>query len=219
MQSVRRPWTEQKRLGIERLWRDLAQRRNVVQDPEAAPVGRDREIAEVLLHGQPVDRRVRQVVLKREPLDPVVERHVKRVLGAKVEQPLPHRILPDAVRVVHWAARKRFRKRAPRFPVVFRLEHERVEIRHLMQVDGDYAAPGINREGSMLSTVPSGGSSPILEVTLVQCAPASRVICTWPSLVPAQINPFSIGDSPMGPTTSAYSPPSVYGLRPQRRRV
>ena len=32
-------------------------------------------------------------------------------------------------------------------------------------------------------------------VTLVHVLPPSRVSCTWPSLVPAQISPFSIGDS------------------------
>ena len=32
-------------------------------------------------------------------------------------------------------------------------------------------------------------------VTLVQLLPSSRVSCTSPSLVPAQINPFSTGDS------------------------
>ena len=42
-------------------------------------------------------------------------------------------------------------------------------------------------------------------VTLVQCAPPSRVTCTRPSLVPAQMTPFSIGDSAIAKTTPAYS--------------
>ena len=51
-------------------------------------------------------------------------------------------------------------------------------------------------------------------VTLVQCAPASRVTCTSPSLVPAQISPFSSGDSAIANTTPAYSTPTLSGVRP-----
>src|SRR5439155_1338155 len=37
-------------------------------------------------------------------------------------------------------------------------------------------------------------------VTLVQFFPPSRVICTYPSLVPAQITPASLGDSAIANT-------------------
>src|SRR3989442_785984 len=77
-----------------------------------------------------------------------------------------------------------------------------------------YAAPLSNRDGSMLLTVPHAGSPGRFAVTLVQCAPASRVTCTWPSLVPAQMTPFSFGDSAIAKTTPAYSTPTLSGVSP-----
>ena len=52
------------RVGIQRLRGHLAERRDVVQNTGAAAVGADDEIVEVLLHDEPVRRRVRQVVLQ-----------------------------------------------------------------------------------------------------------------------------------------------------------
>src|SRR5437016_14628267 len=43
------------------------------------------------------------------------------------------------------------------------------------------------------------------DVTFVQCCPPSRVTCTSPSSVPAQITPFSTGDSAIVNTVSSYS--------------
>src|SRR4030095_9226312 len=80
-----------------------------------------------------------------------------------------------------------------------------------------YAVPASYRDGSMLLTVPQAGRPGILAVTLVQCARASRVTCTRPSLVPAQINPFSRGDSAIANTTPAYSTPTLSGVRPPDR--
>src|SRR3954471_9318837 len=77
-----------------------------------------------------------------------------------------------------------------------------------------YAAPASWRDASMLLTVPSGGSPGRFAVTFAQCAPSSRVTCSWPSLVPAQINPFSFGDSVIANTTPAYSTPTLSGVSP-----
>src|ERR1700704_3067883 len=66
----------------------------------------------------------------------------------------------------------------------------------------------------MLLTVPQAGRPGMPAVTLVQCAPASRVTCTSPSLVPAQISPFSRGDSAIANTTPAYSTPTLSGVSP-----
>lgn len=52
---------------------DLAQRADVVQNPEASPVGRRQQVAETLLDGQPIDRRVGQVGLQGTPANAVVE--------------------------------------------------------------------------------------------------------------------------------------------------
>jgi hypothetical protein len=51
-------------------------------------------------------------------------------------------------------------------------------------------------------------------VTLVQLFPPSRVTCTRPSLVPAQITPLSFGDSAMAKTTLKYSTLRLSIVRP-----
>src|SRR3972149_3461833 len=66
----------------------------------------------------------------------------------------------------------------------------------------------------MLLTVPQGGSAGTFAVTSVQAVPPFRVTWMRPSFVPAQIVPFSIGDSAMAKTTPAYSTPTLSGLRP-----
>ena len=58
-----------------------------------------------------------------------------------------------------------------------------------------YAVPASYRDGSMLLTVPQTGRFGMFFVTLVQLLPPSRVTCTSPSLVPAQITPACFGDS------------------------
>ena len=66
----------------------------------------------------------------------------------------------------------------------------------------------------MLLTVPQGGSPEIFDVTFVHVLPASRVICTSPSFVPAQMRPFSSRDSAIANTTPAYSTPMLSGVSP-----
>src|SRR3981081_2251784 len=66
----------------------------------------------------------------------------------------------------------------------------------------------------MLLTVPQGGRPGIFAVTLLQFLPPSRVICTRPSLVPAQISPFSFADSAIANTTGAYSTPMLSPVSP-----
>src|SRR5215467_1193288 len=66
----------------------------------------------------------------------------------------------------------------------------------------------------MLLTVPHSGRLGMFFVTFVQLFPPSRVICTNPSLVPAQINPASFGDSAIAKTVPAYSTPILSGVSP-----
>src|SRR5215472_724431 len=66
----------------------------------------------------------------------------------------------------------------------------------------------------MLLTVPHSGRFGIFFVTFVQFFPPSRVICTKPSFVPAQITPASFEDSAIEKTTPAYSTPMLSGVRP-----
>src|SRR3954451_14392396 len=69
----------------------------------------------------------------------------------------------------------------------------------------------------MLLTGPHFGSAGMFPVTLVQRPPLSRLTCSWPSLVPAQITPFSFGDSAIADTTPAYSTPTLSGVSPPER--
>ena len=54
----------------------------------------------------------------------------------------------------------------------------------------------------------------MLDVTLVQLLPPSRVTCSRPSFVPAQISPGFKGDSAIAKITSPYSTPMLSGVRP-----
>src|SRR5919199_6724430 len=66
----------------------------------------------------------------------------------------------------------------------------------------------------MLLIVPHVTSPGMFDVTFVHVVPPSRVTCTSPSFVPAQMSPFSRGDSAMANTTPAYSTPMLSGVRP-----
>src|SRR5919199_1261896 len=66
----------------------------------------------------------------------------------------------------------------------------------------------------MLLIVPHVTSPGMFDVTFVHVAPPSRVTCTSPSFVPAQMSPFSRGDSAMANTTPAYSTPMLSGVSP-----
>lgn len=76
--------------------RELPERRQVVEDPEPAPVRPHDEIAEVLLHHEPVDGRGRQIVDECLPVVAVVERNVHAVLGAQEQEPGPLRVFLNA---------------------------------------------------------------------------------------------------------------------------
>src|SRR5229473_7497962 len=66
----------------------------------------------------------------------------------------------------------------------------------------------------MLLTVPHESMLGMFFVTFVQFLPPSRVICTMPSFVPAQITPASLGDSAIANTTGAYSTPMLSPVSP-----
>ena len=70
----------------------LAQRRDVVQDPERAPVGRRDEVA--VLDHEVVHRDDRQVAAQRLPVGAIVERHPHPVLGAREQEAAPYRVFP-----------------------------------------------------------------------------------------------------------------------------
>src|SRR5712691_5434577 len=66
----------------------------------------------------------------------------------------------------------------------------------------------------MLLTVLQASILGRLFVTFVQFLQLSRVICTIPSFVPAQITPASFGDSAIAKTTGAYSTPILSPVSP-----
>src|SRR6185312_10665787 len=61
-----------------------AQGGNVVHDPVAAAVGRDHQVVEVRLHGDPVHRRCGHVVVQFGPVAAIVPTDVDRVVRAQV---------------------------------------------------------------------------------------------------------------------------------------
>ena len=175
-QAIRGARRKQVRVGAEHLRRELLQRREVVHDPEASPVGRDDEIVEVLLHRDPVHRRARHVGLQRLPAVAIVERHVDRVLGAEVEQAAAHGVFPDAVRVTQHALRNAVGDRAPGLAVVGGLVHERIAIVHLVQVDGEVRRARVDSATARCCRpCPTAEGSGMFSVTLVHDLPLSRV--------------------------------------------
>jgi hypothetical protein len=70
-----------------------------------------------------------------------------------------------------------------------------------------YAVAGSNGDGSIMLTVAHSGIPGIFDVTFVQLRPASRVTCTRPSSLPAQITPACRGDSASAKTVSYVSTP------------
>ena len=87
----------------------LLDRRDVIHDPEAATVRRDNQIVEVLLHGDPVNRRMRQIVLHRLPIFAVIVRQVNSVFSADVKQTLTHGIFAHAMRITQHRVRNAIR--------------------------------------------------------------------------------------------------------------
>src|SRR5229473_5394 len=74
---------------------DLAQRRNVIQNPKGAAVRGDRQI--VVMHDEVADRSSGHIELQRLPGIAVIERDVHAHFRASVEQAFAYRIFADAI--------------------------------------------------------------------------------------------------------------------------
>src|SRR6266849_1583311 len=72
-----------------------------------------------------------------------------------------------------------------------------------------YAAPPLKRDGSILETTPHDGMPVMFFDTSFHFAPPSFVYQTLPSLVPAQISPFSTSDGAIAKTTSGANCPRL----------
>lgn len=66
-ESIGGPRLEEVRVLGQHLVRELPDGRDVVEDPEAAPVRPDHQVVEVRLHLHPVHGRVRKIALERVP--------------------------------------------------------------------------------------------------------------------------------------------------------
>ena len=119
----------------------LPERRDVVHHVEAAPVGRDDEVA--LFNRDVVHRRVGQVLAQRLPFRPVVERDVDAVLGAEIQQLRALDVLADRAREV--VRRKAVGDGGPGFPEVVGPEHVRLEVVLLIAVRRDVRRAGAER--------------------------------------------------------------------------
>src|SRR5437660_1025626 len=77
--AIAGPWTEQVRRGGANPGIELMQRREVVEDPERAALGRDDQV--LVVHPDVVDGHVRQVELERLPVPAIVEGEEHAELG------------------------------------------------------------------------------------------------------------------------------------------
>ena len=68
-----------------------------------------------------------------------------------------------------------------------------------------YAVPASYLLGSMPEMVLHFGRPGTFAVRFVHVLPPSRVTCSSPSIVPAQINPFCSGDSAIANSTVTFS--------------
>ena len=114
---------------------ELLERGQVVENPEAAPVGGDDQVVKAFLHLNAVHRRVRQIHLQRLPVLPIVERHVHRILSPEVQEAAANRIFLDAVCPAQHAVWNPVGDRLPRLAVVVRLVHIRIAIVRVVEID------------------------------------------------------------------------------------
>src|SRR5215210_641834 len=77
-----------------------------------------------------------------------------------------------------------------------------------------YAVAALKCDGSILETTPQAGMPATLFETSFHFAPPSLVYQIFPSLVPAQISPFSTSDGAIAKTTSGANWPRLSPTMP-----
>src|ERR1700694_5585362 len=98
---------------LENRGEELPERCEVVQDPEATPVGREHEVAEAWLHRNTVNRRGREVVLQGLPFLAVVEGDKEAILESQIQEPTSRWILTQHVAVGEGGSRQSCRDLLP----------------------------------------------------------------------------------------------------------
>ncbi len=117
----------------------LAQRREVVENPERAPVRGNHQI--VILDHQIVHRRRRQVQLQRTPVRTIVERNKHSGFSSCIEEPALLRIFPD---YSHKASiRNSLTQFRPAFSVIAGLKDVRPQIVELVSIHSHVGRTGI----------------------------------------------------------------------------
>ncbi len=115
----------------------LLQRRKVIENPKAAPVGRDDHVVELLLNGNPVNRSVRQIVLQRLPVGTIVVGNEQPAFSANIQQARSDGIFAHAMRITQHCVWDAVGDRFPGPAVVSCFVDKRIAIVRLMAVDGD----------------------------------------------------------------------------------
>ena len=177
---------EHVRVAFLRLVSQLLQRRDVVEDVDAAAVRSDDEIVVTRVDEDVIDTDRRQAVHEPLPLLAAVQRDVERVLGAEVEEVAVLRILPDHVDV---AFREVARDRRPGLAEILRDEDVRLVIVGAVAVERDVTRARVEVGRLDPRDVRFLRHALALSTTFFHVAPPSRLTCRLPSLVPTHSTP------------------------------
>src|SRR5215471_6993245 len=117
----------------------LAQRTDIVKDPERAPVSRRDQV--VVLYSEVVNRRIGQVQLQGLPVRTVIDREVHAGLGTGIKQTFDLGVFADGSRVS--ASRNARTDARPGLAKVVRLIDKRCEIVELVEVHSRVCGTGV----------------------------------------------------------------------------
>src|SRR6266508_615755 len=120
LEPVRSPRSEQVCARRGDCRRQVLERTQVIQNPEATSIRRNHEIVERILDHESVYWRVGQIHLQRLPAIAVVDRHAQRVLRSEIKTPAPNRILANNVSIAQWTLRNPGDDQLPCIPEILR---------------------------------------------------------------------------------------------------
>ncbi len=162
----------------------LAQRFDVVHDPERAAVRGDREI--VAVHGEVANRGDRQIELQRLPRRAVVKRNVDAPFGAGIEHPAAPRILANGVD--ERALRNAADDEAPRCTAVVRL----IDIRRVI-VEAVPVDRRIRRLRIEVRSLDNSDFAPRRQCLGRYVLPGARVVTRHPNITVVGARPYQRG--------------------------
>src|SRR5579872_543368 len=142
-QPVRLARREESHRDVALFGRHLLERRDVVENVDAAPIGGNHEIVELLLNHGPRNRRVRQTAGQRGPMPAVVDRIVQAVAGSRKQQSFLVRILGDYAHITELMFRQSAIDASPGLSEVRGLIDKRIAVVGQMQIHRDVSGPGV----------------------------------------------------------------------------